>query len=241
MAKRCLKCWSRVTDGAATIADDFDGFFCRDCYIENRDSVDGLLGLISLFLDEKDGEERQKLFEETEAYAVEMDLDENGADLLFSWMNDRLPQVTGIVEEEQEEEDIADAERTIRARERRIEYTENRRRLRREFIAVTSNRIEGYRITAYHGIVTGTSVLGTGLFSEVAAQFADFSGTESRSFSNKVEIAKNSAMEYAIENAILAGGNAMIAVDIDVTMFRNNMIGTIVNGTAVTVEKEGET
>ncbi len=44
-------------------------------------------------------------------------------------------------------------------------------------------------------------------------------------------------MSYAIDHAIAAGGNAMIAVDVDFSMFSSDMIGAVVTGTAVTIEK----
>lgn len=110
-----------------------------------------------------------------------------------------------------------------------------------DFIAVTSNNIEGYRITKYHGIATGTAVMGKGAFTGTT----DFGGENTR-LSKKMEEVKNQAMEYAIENAISMGGNALIAAKVDLNTITTpgGVIGpssvniaVMVSGTSVTIEK----
>lgn len=96
---------------------------------------------------------------------------------------------------------------------------------------------EGYRIIAYHGVIFGESVLGTGFLSSLDASVSDMLGAESSSFIQKLQEARELAQKRAILQAMKAGGNAIIGVDIDYTMFNNNMIGVIVNATSVTIEK----
>lgn len=58
-------------------------------------------------------------------------------------------------------------------------------------------------------------------------------------FENNVIIGHNicSAQSRAIIQSIRNGGNALIGVDIDYVNFSNDVIGVVVNGTAVVVEK----
>ena len=55
-----------------------------------------------------------------------------------------------------------------------------------EFMMTTGYNFEGYKITKYIDIVSGSVVKGTGLLSETAASFSDLFGTDSGSFSAKL-------------------------------------------------------
>lgn len=104
-------------------------------------------------------------------------------------------------------------------------------------LMTTCNSFAGYRITSYHGIVSGESVLGTGFASSWDASVSDMLGAESASFISKLKEARELARQRAVESCLNAGGNAMVGVDIEYTMFSSNMIGVIFNGTCVRVEK----
>ena len=49
--------------------------------------------------------------------------------------------------------------------------------------------------------------------------------------------AKKAAQKILIDEALKAGGNAVIGVDFDYILFGNNMIGVSANGTSVKVVK----
>ncbi len=110
--------------------------------------------------------------------------------------------------------------------------------LKKNLLLTTTQNLYGYRIIKYNCIVSGQVVMGTGLFSEVDATAADVFGSESNSFSEKLEKAKNIAMEKMIIKSVNQGGNALIGVDFDYITFRNNMIGVVANGTSVIIEPE---
>lgn len=110
----------------------------------------------------------------------------------------------------------------------------------KRYLMTTGNRFEGYRITDYHGVITGESVLGTGFMSSWDASISDMLGEESASFIDKLKQAREHAKKRLIEESIKAGGNAIIAIDIEYTMFSSNMIGVILTGTSVTIEKISE-
>ena len=95
---------------------------------------------------------------------------------------------------------------------------------------------EGYRIVEYLGFLSGETVLGTGFLSEFSAGFSDFFGVSNQRFADKLEQAKDAAIQHLLEKAVNAGANALIGIDIDYNMFSANMIGVIANATAVKIE-----
>ena len=105
-------------------------------------------------------------------------------------------------------------------------------------ILITSGfNFEGYRITKYLGIYTGEAALGTGFLSSLGAGFADILGSNSSMYSNKLQNAKNIAMKVMLDNALRAGADGIIGVDIDYASFSADIMGAIVSGTAVKMEK----
>lgn len=102
----------------------------------------------------------------------------------------------------------------------------------------TANSIEGHKVVAYKGIISGDIVLGTGFFSETSAAFADFFGISSNLFSRKMKQAKAIAENEMINNALAVGANAVIGIDVDYQTIGNNMIAVSMNGTAVVVEAD---
>lgn len=106
------------------------------------------------------------------------------------------------------------------------------------YMMTSGYNFEGYRIVRYHGVICGESVLGTGFLSSWNASWSDTFGVESESFMNKLKEARLAARKRAVKSMLESGGNAIIGVDIDYTMFSSNLIGVIFNGTSVTIEKE---
>lgn len=105
------------------------------------------------------------------------------------------------------------------------------------YMLTTGYEFSGYKITKYIGVISGQVVLGTGFLSEFTASFADFFGEESNKFADKLETAKNAAVEKLIIKSADKGGNAIIGVDFDYITFHSNMIGVVANGTSVVIEK----
>lgn len=117
------------------------------------------------------------------------------------------------------------------------EIKQRTERMHGEGLMTSGYNFEGYRITAYKGLVSGEVVLGTGMFSEMFASFSDLFGTESDAFQEKMIKAKKAAQARLLNQVIKVGGNAVIGVDYDYVTFANNMMGLSANGTAVIVEK----
>jgi len=109
---------------------------------------------------------------------------------------------------------------------------------RKNFKIATCYNFEGYKITEYFGVASGSTVLGTGFLSEGKATVSDVLGIESDSFSDKLEQARNSSVNKIINDAISKGGNALIGVSFDYINFTSNMIGVVANGTVVKIVEQ---
>ena len=104
-------------------------------------------------------------------------------------------------------------------------------------LLTTTNTIEGKPIRKYCGIVSGHTVLGTGFISDFAAGFADFAGTESTVYKDKLAYAENIAITRMMQSASALNGNAIVGVRIEHENF-GSMIGITATGTAVIIDEE---
>jgi len=101
-------------------------------------------------------------------------------------------------------------------------------------ILVTSGySFEGFHIVDYLGVYTGECALGTGFLSTLGASFADFFGTNSVMYSDKLKKAKDFAIEQLEKQVCISGGNAIVGLDIDYVAFSADIMGVIASGTAV--------
>lgn len=105
-------------------------------------------------------------------------------------------------------------------------------------IQITSGyNFEGYTITEYLGLCSGEAALGTGFLSSLGAGIADILGTNSTMYEEKLNNARNMALDNLIHQAKMCGANAVIAVQIEYTAFSADIMGVTANGTAVKIEK----
>ena len=106
-----------------------------------------------------------------------------------------------------------------------------------KFKATTGYNFEGYRIVEYLGIKSGEVVLGTGFLSEFTAGIGDLFGTTSETMAGKFTQAKEAAIKRLKDNCLSVNANAVIGVDLDISVMSSNMIMACANGTAVRIEK----
>lgn len=92
------------------------------------------------------------------------------------------------------------------------------------------------------GIISSQSVTGTGLLSEISSSWSDFLGGQSDSLSNKILNGENLCKDKLRFNALLLGGNAIIATDIDYSEVGGGkgMLMVCMAGTAVKVKSWSE-
>ena len=97
-------------------------------------------------------------------------------------------------------------------------------------IVSTTSTLQDKQITAYHGIVTGTCIMGANVFRDLFAGIRDIVGGRSGAYEEVIEKAKNEA----VDKAMGMRANAIIGVDIDYETVGGSMLMVAVSGTAVT-------
>ena len=106
-------------------------------------------------------------------------------------------------------------------------------------IITTTPTVDGKRIVAYHGIVTGEAILGANIFRDLFAGIRDIVGGRSGAYERELRRARELALSEMTEDATATGANAIVGVDLDyetITMGdRGGMLMVTASGTAVTV------
>jgi len=105
-------------------------------------------------------------------------------------------------------------------------------------LITTTNSIEGKRIVAYYGIVSGETIIGANIVRDFFASITDVIGGRSGSYEKVLREAKELALQEMSEQARKMGANAILAVDLDYETIGNNgsMLMVSASGTAVKVE-----
>ncbi|WP_226550809.1 heavy metal-binding domain-containing protein [Celeribacter naphthalenivorans] len=102
-------------------------------------------------------------------------------------------------------------------------------------ITTTTPSIEGRKIMAYHGIVTGEAIMGANIVRDLFAQVTDIIGGRSGAYEQKLGEGRETALREMQERAVAMGANAVVGVDLDYEVI-GQMLMVSASGTAVTVE-----
>lgn len=105
-------------------------------------------------------------------------------------------------------------------------------------IVTTTHNIEGKKITAYLGVVSGEAIMGANLFRDLFAGIRDIVGGRSAAYEKVLKKARETAVQEVIEEATRLGANAVVGVDIDYEVLGegNGMLMVNASGTAVTID-----
>ncbi|RMG49448.1 MAG: hypothetical protein D6723_13805 [Acidobacteria bacterium] len=105
-------------------------------------------------------------------------------------------------------------------------------------ILTTTPSIEGRRIKAYLGIVTGEAIMGANLFKDFFAGIRDIVGGRSTAYEQELIRAKDIALQELRENAAALGADAVVGIDLDYEVLgqANSMLMVSASGTAVKLE-----
>ncbi|HEX9789416.1 MAG TPA: YbjQ family protein [Kiloniellales bacterium] len=101
---------------------------------------------------------------------------------------------------------------------------------------VTTDTIEGRRITAYFGLVSGDAIVGANLFRDLFARVRDVVGGRAGGYEKALRGAKDAAVADMVEAAEALGANAIVGVDLDYETVGDSMLMVSANGTAVRIE-----
>src|SRR4051795_12315737 len=100
---------------------------------------------------------------------------------------------------------------------------------------VTTPSVEGRRITAYLGIVTGEVILGANVVRDFFASVRDVVGGRSGSYEKVLRNGRDAALEEMVDEARDKGADAVLAVDLDYEVIgkEGSMLMVSASGTAV--------
>lgn len=107
-------------------------------------------------------------------------------------------------------------------------------------IVTTTNSIEGYSIRKYLGVVNANVVIGTNLFSDIAASLTDVFGGRSDSYKSKLTTIYDEVMKELIGKAESYHADAIVGLHVDfdeVSGGGKSMFMVSASGTAITFEK----
>ena len=105
-------------------------------------------------------------------------------------------------------------------------------------IVTTTNTLEGRRIVAYLGVVSGESILGANILRDLFASIRDIVGGRSAAYERTLREAKEMALAELQDEAATLGADAVVGVDLDYEAVGQNgsMLMVSANGTAVRLE-----
>jgi uncharacterized protein YbjQ (UPF0145 family) len=104
-------------------------------------------------------------------------------------------------------------------------------------IVTTTPSVEGRRVTAYLGLVTGEVILGANVVRDFFASVRDVVGGRSGSYEKVLRHARDAAVEGMVDEARAKGADAVLAVDLDYEVIgkEGSMLMVSASGTAVKV------
>lgn len=107
-------------------------------------------------------------------------------------------------------------------------------------IVTTTNSVEGYSIRKYLGVVNANVVIGTNLFSDIAASLTDVFGGRSGSYKSKLTTIYDEVMKELIGKAESYHADAIVGLHVDfdeISGSGKSMFMVSASGTAITLEK----
>lgn len=104
-------------------------------------------------------------------------------------------------------------------------------------LITTTQSVEGRRIVAYHGLVSGEAVLGANIFRDMFAAVRDIVGGRAGAYEKELKNGRDIALDDMVEEARSMGANAIIGVDLDYETVgkEGSMLMVSASGTAVTL------
>jgi uncharacterized protein YbjQ (UPF0145 family) len=105
-------------------------------------------------------------------------------------------------------------------------------------LITTTPNVDGRRIVAYHGIVSGEAIFGANVFRDFFASIRDVVGGRSGSYERVLRDGRDTALGEMTDEAQRLGANAIVGVQLDYGAIGQNegMMMVTANGTAVTLE-----
>ena len=103
-------------------------------------------------------------------------------------------------------------------------------------IITTTGSIEGKRIVTYLGIITGESIMGTNIFTDLFASVRDIIGGRSAAYEEEMTKARDMALAELQQRGQRLGADAIVGVNLDTEAIggdRRTLLMVTATGTAV--------
>ncbi len=102
----------------------------------------------------------------------------------------------------------------------------------------TTHSVDGRRIKAYLGIVSGEAIMGANIFKDLFAGIRDIVGGRAAAYEKELVRAKEIALAELEQKAAALGADAVVGVDLDYEVLgqANSMLMVSASGTAVRLE-----
>ncbi|GAB6934195.1 MAG: YbjQ family protein [Bacillota bacterium] len=100
-------------------------------------------------------------------------------------------------------------------------------------ILTTTPNVEGKRIVAYLGVVTGETIMGANVVRDFLASITDIIGGRSGAYESKLAEGRQLALNEMAERARRLGADAVVGIDLDFETMRDGMMVVVATGTAV--------
>ena len=101
-------------------------------------------------------------------------------------------------------------------------------------LVTTTPTVEGRKITAYQGIVTGEAILGANIVKDLFAGIRDIVGGRAGAYEQELRKARAIALEELAQQARELGADAVVGIDLDYeTVGQGSMLMVTASGTAV--------
>jgi len=106
-------------------------------------------------------------------------------------------------------------------------------------LITTTPQVEGKKITAYLGLVSGEAIMGADIFKDLFAGIRNIVGGRAAAYEQELRRAKEIALEEMSDSAKSLGANAIVGVDLDYETLGQggNMLMVSASGTAVKCEE----
>ena len=105
-------------------------------------------------------------------------------------------------------------------------------------IVVTTPYVSGHRVVEAKGMVFGLVVRSRGLGGNIMASLRSLGGREIHEYTSMLEDTRHQALDRLVQNATLAGANAILSMRFDSSELANTMSEIVAYGTAVVVEAD---
>ena len=102
-------------------------------------------------------------------------------------------------------------------------------------IVVTTENVQGFRITESKGQVFGVVVRSRGLGGNIMASLRTIAGGEIHEYTALLEDSRSQAIDRMVQNATVMGANAVVRMMFDSSEMGTMMTEIVAYGTAVTI------